>query len=370
MHADDIEQAKRLAEMPDEQLGSSEEDVKLNFVVPLLELLGHSRLRFEHKHKDILLRDGLPPGTTVVVETKRLGEPLDRHLGQLSRYSSEERSVLSLLTNGDELRVYAPMWPQAPSFAHTHLCTVRRAELAQPPRLFELVGLLGAEALANGRSAQRVEREKHRREKLWKEADSIRRAAQQRRKRLEAELRDVDERLAALEGDRKRLHDDLATVASDERGALAKLHACYGIAPIAPPPSATGRAASRPQRASLPAHEPQFDHEPAEWPELELRDEATEMQRLILATMVRAGRRSMGTQEIVRAAGLKARRLGGSITGFTGLTNRGLRDTLLEVTRPPYRDQKRLGVIVTIAEKYWPIIQRLYADAKEEGSDA
>lgn len=56
MRDDGVERATRLAAMSPDDLGSSEEEVKINFVVPLLELLGHSRLRFEHKQTDILQR--------------------------------------------------------------------------------------------------------------------------------------------------------------------------------------------------------------------------------------------------------------------------------------------------------------------------
>ena len=107
MRDDDLQRAKHLAALSPEDLGRSEEEVKINFVVPLLELLGHSRLRFEYKNKDILLRESLPAGATVVVETKRAGEPLDRHLDQL----------------------------------------------ANPQTFFELAGVLGAEALASGQAA-------------------------------------------------------------------------------------------------------------------------------------------------------------------------------------------------------------------------
>ncbi|MBM4039113.1 MAG: hypothetical protein FJ290_11435 [Planctomycetes bacterium] len=79
-----------LAALTDEQLGISEEDVKIRFAVPLLEALGHTRLRFEHKGKDILLRDGLPRGSTVVVETKRPDAALDAHLAQLDTHERAE----------------------------------------------------------------------------------------------------------------------------------------------------------------------------------------------------------------------------------------------------------------------------------------
>ncbi len=87
MAAEPVDAAKlsTLAALSDDDLGVTEEDVKIRFAVPLLEALGHTRLAFEHKGKDILLRDGLPRGSTVVVETKRPDAALDAHLAQLER---------------------------------------------------------------------------------------------------------------------------------------------------------------------------------------------------------------------------------------------------------------------------------------------
>ena len=53
----DFERIKKLAGLRREEVGSREEEVKINFVVPLLEALGHSRLKFEHRNRDILIRE-------------------------------------------------------------------------------------------------------------------------------------------------------------------------------------------------------------------------------------------------------------------------------------------------------------------------
>ncbi len=59
MAAPAVDEAKleALAALTDGEIGVSEEDVKIRFAVPLLEALGHQRLAFEHRGKDILLRE-------------------------------------------------------------------------------------------------------------------------------------------------------------------------------------------------------------------------------------------------------------------------------------------------------------------------
>jgi len=130
----DFDRVTALAKARQEEIGSTEEEVKINFVVPLLEALGHSRMRFEHKQKDIVARSGPPHGAAVVVETKRRGESLDRHLEQLERYAREEGCLPAVLTNGAEIRLYAPPWPPG-SMAQESQGWVRRSKLGMgvPP---------------------------------------------------------------------------------------------------------------------------------------------------------------------------------------------------------------------------------------------
>ncbi|HPD16324.1 MAG TPA: hypothetical protein PLE19_15330 [Planctomycetota bacterium] len=71
----DFERLKQLATLTPEQIGEREEEVKINFAVPLLEALGHSRLRFEHRANDVLLHNGLSPFLDVIKLLRRLGQP-------------------------------------------------------------------------------------------------------------------------------------------------------------------------------------------------------------------------------------------------------------------------------------------------------
>ncbi len=66
-----IERVNELASYDANEIGSSEEDAKINFIVPLLEAFGHSRINFEYKRKDIIVRKGLHDRCSLLVETKR-----------------------------------------------------------------------------------------------------------------------------------------------------------------------------------------------------------------------------------------------------------------------------------------------------------
>ena len=369
MHDLDTQKAERLAALSADELGRSEEDVKINFAVPLLELLGHARLRFEHRNKDIVLRHGLPPGTTVIVETKRAATPLDRHLDQVARYAAEERALLALLTNGDELRLYAPLWPQAPTFAHTVLWTLARADLAHPPALHELIEVLGADALASGHALRRIEQRQTRLRRLWAAADAIRAAARQQRESIAA-------RLEALDEDKTRLTDELARVDAEEAATLGGLYGASGETPIEPPapmPVAEAtKAKRRPEQRhgrrkyphqrneQIATQTPDAAGKPLPWLDEELLDEATDLQRRLLAAFVKVGQRSMHLRDIAALAGTSSHRLWGATSGIIRCAKVGTREPLLEISYPRPKEQERRGVILTVTDEYWPILQRLY----------
>ena len=99
----------------------NEENVKNMLTVPLLEILGWKKVQnmdFEHpvlrnKRADIaLLLDKKNNMPDVIVETKKLHEPLDSHITQALLYAFDKGIELVVLTNGDELRVYKSFIPK------------------------------------------------------------------------------------------------------------------------------------------------------------------------------------------------------------------------------------------------------------------
>jgi len=343
---------KLLACLRPEEIGRREEEVKINFVVPLLEALGHSRLRFEHKGKDIVLREGLPAAAAVVVETKRSAEPLDRHVDQLAGYALEERSLLAVLTNGEELRVYAPMWPGAASFADTLLRVVRRDALASPHEAFELAKVLSAESLASGEASRCVVEQQARIDGLRAGAEALREAARLRHERLAARLRAIQDESAALEREREELSVQLATVAREGAEAVRSLYAAIGTRPPASlAPAATGAAPSEDA-----AREP--------WTDDELFADAAKYQRRILEAFVQAGTRRMPLRELTRAIGLSPQQAWGALSAFTLPVKRGNKEPFLEIARAGGKARGESGADVAILEKHWDRVVRLYGGAR------
>jgi type I restriction enzyme M protein len=99
----------------------NEENVKNMIVVPLLEILGWRKIEnmdFEHpvlrnKRADIALlldkKNGMPD---VIVETKKLHEPLEPHIAQALMYAFDKGIEWVVLTNGDEIQIYKSFIPK------------------------------------------------------------------------------------------------------------------------------------------------------------------------------------------------------------------------------------------------------------------
>ena len=339
----DLEKLSRLATLAASDVGASEEEVKVNFAVPFLEALGHSRLRLEYKQRDIVVHSGGRRPLSVVVETKRAGEPLDRHLDQLARYAAEERCFLALLTNGDVVRFYAPPWPGVESFEDALLWEIRREDLANRALAGDVAACLSPQALASGEAADLIAL---RQQELDSFREKVRRAeeeAQDRHDALAARLRELDRQAASIERERVKLRAEVQEVDAHREAVIAEAYA-------------TARVPRPARRASAPGS-------PAAgkpWRDEELFDGATETQRRVLRAFVKADRRSLGTKELAALSGLSPQRANGALAAFARATKAGLKETLFEVTKPPGKGVRATGVVYTLAEKYWDTVRRLY----------
>lgn len=123
---------KEVASWKRKDIGNVEENVKIKVVVPLLISLGHkiTQLDFEHYGIDIFLK-GLPSECQVIVETKSLEEDLETHLPQLRKYVERTNALFALISNGEQIRVYALPY-DVPLFS------IQREELTEPAK-YELL---------------------------------------------------------------------------------------------------------------------------------------------------------------------------------------------------------------------------------------
>lgn len=139
----DIENVFReIASYTPRDIGFLEEDVKIKVVVPILQCLGYrlADLSFGHSGIDVFVK-GLPKGCSLIVETKKLGENLEKHLVQLKRYIEQAEALLGIITNGDEFWIFA-------CSVEVPLCKIQRKNLAKKENIETLQHLLSREVLA------------------------------------------------------------------------------------------------------------------------------------------------------------------------------------------------------------------------------
>jgi len=106
---------KQLQSMePSRHFGSkrgTEENIKLKFVVPLLQALGWDLVEdmdFEHLQTDIILRDQSSK-QALIVEVKAWNELVSDHLSQALEYTYKTRIPWILMTSGQQMQLYSSL---------------------------------------------------------------------------------------------------------------------------------------------------------------------------------------------------------------------------------------------------------------------
>ena len=194
-----METLNKLSVLTVKEIGQTEEDVKLKFIVPFLECFGHERMLFEHKYKDIIIKHDKNISSLVVIEAKKYGKPLDNELEQLERYCNEEKPLLGIISNGCEIRIYSPDWKRKNSFEEKAIYTIKTTDLSYDDLGKRLKLILGKENLFSDKADDYInEREKEIRDsiKLIEEKkEQINKTIDQKKKEiidLEEQLKDID----------------------------------------------------------------------------------------------------------------------------------------------------------------------------------
>ncbi len=102
------------------------------------------------------------------------------------------------------------------------------------------------------------------------------------------------------------------------------------------------------------------------WTDADLTTGSTERQQRILGAFVRAGQRTLGLFEIAASVGLRTQQAWGALTGFLTPVKTGRKEALLQVVIPDRIERERRGVLITLANNYWPTLCRLYAETAEK----
>lgn len=178
---------EELINIENSEIGHTEEDVKVNLVVPWLKLLGHNQMRFEHDKNDIFI---LHPHFRILVETKKLGTKLDSWISQVHGYSLEKRIFLAILTNGDEFLFFSPMWRKA-DFRDTLLLSIKRKQLNDPDINKIVCDVLSFNSINNGSAIKAIEERERIIEEILIELPN-------KKGKLQSEAHEINEKIIQL----------------------------------------------------------------------------------------------------------------------------------------------------------------------------
>ncbi len=225
-----IHRLHSLAILDDTDLGENEETVKIKFAVELLKALGHRKedLCYEDRRRDIVT-DGREGVDRVVVETKRRGKPLEKDIPQLERYCSEERPLVGILTNGDEIRIYCPGWQERGRFGRREVYRFSRRELADPPVQQALWRVLSAERLKDGSAAAAIRQRKKEIGEAEERIMSMERSTLDALRRLHVSVQGLTDRVEGMRQELDRLNDELVHSLKDSEKRVSLLEREHGL---------------------------------------------------------------------------------------------------------------------------------------------
>jgi len=273
--------------------------------------------------------------------------------------------LLSVITNGRRLRIYAPFWNRAKSFAETLLWEFDRRQLADSRHIEALAAVLSHEALASKKAISAVQQREATVEFIWEFAEEIRQRRREWGQQLGERIRQIDQQIAALDAEQRRREKQLRELGPKERDNIRRLFRLADVPLVptgqfgelvaaGPEPGATHAEGAAPGKRRKPT--------PREWTADDLRAKATPYQRRIFAAFVRLGRRTLGLKEIARRVRLSPRTVAGAMVRFRVRKEIGGREPLILFQKTSANEHRRRGHLYSIAPRYWPVLRRLYRD--------
>lgn len=223
------EKLRRIASLSKREIGDSEESVKINFTVPILECLGHNRLDFEYKYKDIVIKEDLPRFSKVIIETKNYDKPLDRELQQLERYCGEEHPLLGIIANGNEMRIFSPSWRFRRPFPCTLIYHIKRKELENDNNIQLLENIISKDNLRSGKAKDYViEREKEI-EETEREIEDIKKEAKKEEEEYDSKIEGIDSDIETKEEEIKQLKTERENLEKEVKTKVSEIWDAIGL---------------------------------------------------------------------------------------------------------------------------------------------
>jgi predicted type IV restriction endonuclease len=199
MDQEQKQELQRLAEMSADDMGGNENSVKVNFIIPFLQSFGYKKLDFEHAAQgmriDILISTSK---YRILIEAKSSDRNLDDYITQLDQYCSAKRPILAIITNGEEIRFYSPLWRKT-DFNETLIYSITRHQLSDDNTIEKIERVLGKQFLIDGSSVGHIEDREKEVSSFEKEIQSLESHYQKEMEILGNQIKNFEEQIKSLQ---------------------------------------------------------------------------------------------------------------------------------------------------------------------------
>jgi len=231
------EAIERIAKLKQSEIGSTEENVKQRFIVPLLELLGHKRenLEFEYRTRsggriDIFIKN-VPPDCKVIIDTKNYDVNLIDHIEQIKEYTFDEGALLTVIANGAEIRIYSPL--RGVAFERSLLYSIKRQDLGKESVWKILSDLLNNEDLQNRNVLKKIDEREREIKNAMANEDRLKQEYDSKIEAIDSDIQAREEEIEQLTSEKQRLTKEAETKVSEIWNTLG-LTVDFRIPTIAP----------------------------------------------------------------------------------------------------------------------------------------
>jgi len=215
---------ERIAQLRENDIGPTEENVKQKVVVPLLELLGHKRenLEFEYRTRkggkiDIFIKN-VPRDCKVIIDTKNYNENLSDFIEQIKEYTFDEAALLAVIANGTEIRIYSPL--RGVAFERSLLYSFKRQDLGKESVWKILSDILHNDNLENRNVLKKIDdREREIKDAMANE-ERLKQEYDSKIEGIDSDIETKEEEIEQLKKDRERLAKEVETKISEIWSAL------------------------------------------------------------------------------------------------------------------------------------------------------
>ena len=206
---------ERIAKLREQDIGSTEENVKQKVIVPILELLGHKResLEFEYRTRrggkiDIFIKN-VPPDCKVIIDTKNYNENLNDYLEQIKEYTFDEAALLTVIANGTEIRIYSPL--RGVAFERSLLYSIKMKDLSKESVWRTLSDVLHIENLKNRNVLRKInEREQQIKDAMANE-EHLAKEYKDKVEIIDNNIETKEDEIEQLKGEKEGLEKELKT---------------------------------------------------------------------------------------------------------------------------------------------------------------